>query len=81
MPFRAWFAESNPDGMHANIVIGDFDTATSIESLPSVEDEVVDIHTLSGVKVRTVKVQDGIVDTEGLPKGVYVVRGRKIIVR
>lgn len=81
MPFRAWFAESNPDGMHANIVIGDFDTATSIESLPSVEDEVVDIHTLSGVKVRTVKVHNGIVDTEGLPKGVYVVRGRKIIVR
>ena len=45
------------------------------------EDEEVDIHSLSGVKVRTVKVHDGNVDTEGLPKGVYVVRGRKIIVR
>ena len=81
MPFRAWFAESSPGGMHANIVIGDFDAATPIDSLPRMEEETVDIHSLSGVKVRTVKVRDGKVDTEGLPKGVYVVRGRKIIVK
>ncbi len=81
MPFRAWFAESGPGAIHSNISIGDFDSVTEIGPLPSMEDEEVDIHSLSGVKVRTVKVHDGNVDTEGLPKGVYVVRGRKIIVR
>lgn len=81
MPFRAFFAESNPGGTHANIIIGDFDEATSIKTLPAMEEETVDIHTLSGVKVRTVKVRNGNVDTEGLPKGIYLVRGKKIIVR
>ena len=82
MPFRACFSENNPGSANANIAIGDFDSATFIESLPDMEeDESVDIHTLSGVKVRTAQVRDGQIDTEGLPKGIYVVRGRKIIVK
>lgn len=81
MPFRACFSENTPGGTYANIAIGDFDAATSIQPLPAMEGENVDIHTLSGVKVRTVQVHDGVIDTEGLPRGIYVVCGRKVVVR
>ena len=41
------------------------------------ESGIVDVYNVSGVKVGTAEVQDGKVDLGNLPRGVYIVNGKK----
>ena len=53
--------------------------ATAVEELEIVKNVPADVYTLTGVKVRhNVKMSNA---TQGLPKGVYIVGGKKVIVK
>ena len=53
--------------------------ATAVEEVVIVKNVPADVYTLSGVKVRqNVKMSNA---TQGLPKGVYIVGGKKVIVK
>ena len=65
---------STPLGVNMIVVFGDNDKVTSISSLPVISSEV-DIYRLDGTLVG--KVANG--SFGNLPKGVYIVNGKKII--
>ena len=53
--------------------------ATGVENLEIVKNVPTDVYTVAGVKVRSnVKLSNA---TQGLPKGVYVVAGKKVVVK
>ena len=53
--------------------------ATAVENVVIVKNVPADVYTISGVKVRNnVKLSNA---TQGLPKGVYIVGGKKVIVK
>ena len=60
------------------IISGEGD-ATAVENIQIVKNVPADVYTLSGVKVRhNVKLSNA---TEGLPKGIYIVGGKKVVVK
>lgn len=52
---------------------------TAVENAVIVKNEAADVYTISGIKVRS-NVKAGAA-TKGLPKGVYVVGGKKVVVK
>ena len=52
---------------------------TGVQNIKVVKNEASDVYTISGVKVRD-NVKAGVA-TKGLPKGVYIVGGKKVIVK
>ena len=54
------------------------DTSTGITGVEAVSGQTVDVYTINGVKVRTAEAAKAL---EGLPRGLYVVAGKKYVVR
>ena len=82
-PFRAYFTPrtlfaSLPSSL--GIVIGN-GTTTAVMLPIAEEGENVNVYTLSGIKAATVKVTGGVINTNGLKKGIYVIKGKKFIVK
>jgi hypothetical protein len=40
---------------------------------------MVDVFSINGMKVATVTMSEGIADLSRLPKGIYIVEGKKIV--
>lgn len=75
-PFRACFHPEDGDFAAASLAIGDFTMVDGIDNVGHPA-SATDIYTISGVKVGTAaNVAPG-----DLPKGVYVVNGKKYVVR
>ena len=82
-PFRAYFVAKGQQGLSlpTSLSIGSVDGTTTSLLIPvAVENETVDVYNLDGTLVRKVNVRNGSIDLNGLPKGVYVVKGKKIII-
>ncbi|MBQ6208374.1 MAG: thiol protease/hemagglutinin PrtT [Prevotella sp.] len=86
--FRAYFVYSRDDShtmagydrqpLH---IKGMEDDKTDAIMMPYAnQGEQADIYNLQGVKVASSKLQDGMLDIESLPKGIYIVNGKKMIV-
>ena len=86
-PFRAYFAKRYEDdeSSSANVsslIIGSHDDIpTSIVSPFLSEDTQVEIYSINGVKVRDASYRDGMLDVSGLSKGIYIVKGKKMIIQ
>ncbi len=68
-------------GQPAKLNIGFFEETDGI-CLPQVKAEdgqLVDVYNVDGMKVATVVVNGGKADLSGLPKGVFIVEGKKIV--
>ncbi|MBR5062982.1 MAG: T9SS type A sorting domain-containing protein, partial [Prevotella sp.] len=60
--------------------VGDEDDTTDGIMIPfTIEDDVVNIYNLNGVKVATKNVNNGSFNIDDLPKGVYIINGHKFI--
>ncbi len=67
----------NPDGTVANAAKAKVtDDTTAIGELPAQEQQPFDVYSLSGLLVKR-----GATTLKGLPAGIYVVNGRKMVVR
>ena len=81
-PFTCYFVATENDMTDVNalnIASLDFEEATGID-LPNTQDtRIVDVYSLGGVKVATAEVENGKVNIQDLPKGVYVIQGRKVV--
>jgi hypothetical protein len=60
-------------------IAGDEGTSTGIMAPFAAEEKQVDVYNLNGVKVATKKLQNGSIDMSDLPKGIYIVNGKKFI--
>lgn len=86
-PFHAYFAKRYEDdeSSSANVsslIIGSHDDIpTSIVSPFLSEDTQVEIYSINGVKVRDASYRDGMLDVSGLSKGIYIVKGKKMIIQ
>lgn len=81
-PFRCYFIATDIDKteVYEELNIGVFDDEADGIMMPfATEGEVVAVYNLSGIKVGEAKVTDSKIDIEHLPKGVYIVNGRKLI--
>ena len=65
----------------ARLNIGTFDETDGIcmPQVTATDGQQVDVYTVDGLKVATVTVNGGKVDLGRLPKGVYIVEGKKIV--
>ena len=65
----------------ARLNIGTFDETDGIcmPQVTATDGQQVDVYTIDGMKVTTVTVNGGMVDLGRLPKGVYIVEGKKIV--
>ena len=79
-PFQAWF-KSEGSSAQASLAIGDFSQADAVILPFNTEDQTVDIYSINGVKVTSAKVTDGHIDITNIPKGIYVVNGKKMVVK
>ena len=61
--------------------IGTFDNADGISTpkLHLTDGQFVDVFAIDGVKVSTATINKGIVNLDNLPKGVYIVEGKKVV--
>jgi len=81
-PFGCYFVatqDDNTDVNALNITSFDPDEETGITLLPVEEEKTVDVYSVGGMKVGKAVVRNGQVDLQDLPKGIYVVNGKKII--
>ncbi len=88
-PFHAYFMLTSDfyDGSSANSAKsslkikfdGDEDSTTGIMAPFAAAEKVVDVYNLNGVKVASKNMKNGSVDMSDLPKGIYVVNGKKFI--
>ena len=74
------FSETRPPAQ-ASLAIGDFPQADAVILPFNTEDQTVDIYSINGVKVTSAKVTDGHIDITKIPKGIYVVNGKKMVVK
>lgn len=76
-PYRAYFAKSvTSDAILKGVLLDNEGLATSIEIVPNTaERPVIDIYTIQGIRVSQSATR------RNLPKGVYVVNGRKLVVK
>ena len=74
-PFRAYFTVDDSDVKEFNIDMCD-DCSTGIESIEIAGERVGDIYSLSGQLVRK-----GNLSTDGLTPGVYILNGKKVVVK
>ena len=77
----AYFTINNPTiETPAYLNIGFFDTTGICMPRVTADDgKMVDVYAIDGVKVATVSVNGGKVDLNRLPKGIYIVEGKKIV--
>ncbi|MBR5657352.1 MAG: C10 family peptidase [Prevotella sp.] len=82
-PFRAYFvAKSQNAALPPSLSIGSSsDTTTELLIPVAAESEAVDIYDLHGMKVRSTKVRNGSINLNGLSKGVYIVKGKKVVIK
>ena len=61
--------------------IGTFDTTDGISTprIAAAEGQQVDVYAIDGVKVSSVTINNGTIDLSNLPKGVYIVDGKKFV--
>ena len=88
-PFHAYFMLTSDfyDGSSANSAKsslrikfdGDEDSTTGIMAPFAADEKNVDVYNLNGVKVASKNLKNGSVDMSDLPKGIYVVNGKKFI--
>ncbi|MBR6937148.1 MAG: C10 family peptidase [Prevotella sp.] len=88
-PFHAYFMLTSDfyDGSSTNSAKsslrikfdGDEDSTTGIMAPFAADEKVVDVYNLNGVKVASKNLKNGSVDMSDLPKGIYVVNGKKFI--
>ena len=80
-PFHCYFIATDKDLVDVNeLNIGTFEEETDGIFMPfAAEGETVDVYDLRGMKVGRVEVVAGKIDIEGLPKGVYVIKGKKMV--
>lgn len=79
-PFCGFFVAKDLDVFGVgDLNIGSFedDTDGIVTLFETTESGIVDVYNVSGVKVGTAEVQDGKVDLGNLPRGVYIVNGKK----
>ena len=81
-PFRAYFvAKTQTSALPAKLAIGSIDETTTDLLIPIATDgERVDVYDISGTKVRTIVVKGGSLQLGSLPKGVYIIKGKKIVI-
>lgn len=60
-------------------IAGDEGTSTGILAPFAAEEKQVAVYNLNGVKVASKKLQNGSIDMSDLPKGIYIVNGKKFI--
>lgn len=79
-PFRAYFKPKD-DALSSKLAIKFVDDEpTAITDLTLDEaDGTVAVYTLSGMRVGTVRIVNGKPQTDALPKGVYIINGKKVI--
>ena len=86
--FHAYFVDSNQyfsslvspkEKPTLRIKFHDDNNATSIMAPIATDTDHVDVFNLQGVKVASLSLNKGAIDIRQLPKGVYVVAGKKII--
>lgn len=80
-PFRGYFiSTANDDNHFSNLNIASETGIEEVTMMPfAAEGETVAVYNLNGVKVATVKVNNGSINLEGLPKGIYIINGHKLI--
>ncbi len=79
-PFRAYFKPKD-DALSSKLAIKFVDDEpTAITDLTLDEaDGTVAVYTLSGMRIGTVRIVNGKPQTGALPKGVYIINGKKVI--
>ena len=79
-PFRAYFKPKD-DALSSKLAIKFVDDEpTAITDLTLDEaDGTVAVYTLSGMRIGTVRIVNGKPQTDTLPKGVYIINGKKVI--
>ena len=86
--FHAYFVDSNQhfsslvspiEKPTLRIKFRDDNNATSIMAPLATDTDQVDVYNLKGVKVASLSLNNGAIDIRQLPKGVYVVGGKKMI--
>lgn len=81
-PFHAYFkpkAITSAQPAYIKIKFTDEDGTNGIMTPFAQDGETIDVYNPSGTKVGTVKATNGSISLEGLPKGVYIIKGKKII--
>ncbi len=80
-PFQGFFVATDLDTFGVgDLNIGSFDDTDGIMNLfDETGSRTVDVYNVSGIKVGTAEMQNGNVDLGNLPKGIYVVDGKKIV--
>lgn len=84
-PFRAYFVltkdyfETVGASKTSLRIKFDSDSTTGIMVPFSAEEKQVDVYTINGLKVASKKMQNGSIDLSDLPKGIYVINGKKFI--
>lgn len=80
LPFRAYFKPKD-DALSSKLAIKFVDDEpTAITDLTLDEaDGTVAVYTLSGMRIGTVRIVNGKPQTGALPKGVYIINGKKVI--
>ena len=88
LPFHAYFMltsdfyDGSANSAKASLRIkfdGDEDSTTGIMAPFAADEKVVDVYNINGVKVASKNLKNGSVDMSDLPKGIYVVNGKKFI--
>lgn len=81
-PFRAYFvAKTQTSALPTKLTIGSVNETTTDLLIPIATDgERVDVYDISGTKVRTIVVKGGSLQLDTLPKGVYIIKGKKIVI-
>lgn len=81
-PFRCYFIASDNDKLedYNELNIGVFEEESDGIFTPfAMEGETVSVYNLNGVKVGQTKVVGSKIDVDNLPKGVYIIKGKKFI--
>lgn len=81
-PFHAFFVAKDLDTFGVgDLNIGSFEDETNgiLNLLESDTNSTVDVYNVNGVKVGTAEVQNGKVVLGNLPRGIYIVNGKKIV--
>lgn len=79
-PFRAYFvAKSSDSSLPHALSIGFLDDTSTAITLPAFVSGQAAVYNLQGVRVAIVPVAAGQADLSTLPKGVYIVNGKKVI--
>lgn len=78
--FRAYFSvdDNSPLAQAPRLRIGSF-VPDGISEVENMAYDKADVYTLNGIKVATVKMNQGTPDLSSLPNGMYIINGKKIM--